>query len=918
MKILLVEDDQVAASMVRKQLESLGYVVAGVALTGEQAIVAARELMPDLILMDIQLEGELDGIAASRIINSSCDTPIVFLTANSDLATLSVALKAAPYGYVIKPFDIQTLRATLEIAIHKYKYDVRLRESEEMHRLLAENSRDLICLHEVDGRFIYVSPSAKELLGFTPDELLGRYPQSLLNPEDSKRVCRDIYKLTRNTEGVHLPQYRVRTQSGSFVWLETSIKLIYNEAGDVIKLQTSSRDITQRRQVEEELERVAFENTKLAIVTSKTANAVVITDADGLIEWVNDGFVKRTGFTLEEVQGKKPGSFLQGAETNPKTVAYIREELTRRHGFNVDIVNYTKQGEKYWVNLEVQPLINELGVLTNFMALQIDITDRKETELALLKAKEEAESASRIKSEFLSNMSHEIRTPMNAILGLTEMLLGEETSASIRENLKIIKFSADNLLQIINDILDFSKIEAGKISLETVEFNLFDLIQNMMQIVRFNTKNKAVDVEYFIDNSVPARLKGDPYKLSQILLNLLSNAAKFTSKGFIHIKVGLAKAEAGKVSLTFTVEDSGIGIPAEKLPLIFDSFTQASASTTRKFGGTGLGLTITKNLVELQGGKISVESNLGFGTTFTVNIPFELPEAEPIVAEQPLIPAPVTKLPEPENLEGVRILLIDDNTVNQTLNKQLFKKWKATADVAFNGAEAIDLLKKNHYDIVMMDLQMPIMDGYEAIKIIRNPASEVLDHKVPVIALTSDAFLHTKQKALDAGMSDFITKPFRMDQLLQTITRNLARKVIREEDVFQKDQNDVLEDDVWHRPSGQHIIDISLIKEIVDDDRGALREVLNEFVDVTPYEMERLQSAFKENNLEQLGDIAHKFKSIFMEFGMKSVETEIRRLESLARNRGELAEIEKIMNHIDPYYRKALDEVKDELKNCNS
>jgi PAS domain S-box-containing protein len=917
MKILLVEDDQVTASMVRKQLESLGYILAGVAFTGEQAVIAARELMPDLILMDIQLEGELDGIAASRIINTTSDTPIVFLTANSDLATLSVALKAAPYGYIIKPFDIQTLRATIEIAIHKFKYDTRLRESEELHRLLSENSRDLICLHEVDGRFIYVSPSAEELLGYSSDELLGRYPQSLLNPEDSKRVCRDIYKLTRNTEGVHLPQYRVRTQSGSFVWIETSIKLIYNEAGDVIKLQTSSRDITQRRQVEEELERVAFENTKLAIVTSKTANAVIITDSEGYIEWVNEGFVQRTGYILAEVQGKKPGSFLQGAETDPKTTAFIREELKKRRGFNVDIVNYNKAGDKYWVNLEVQPLINDLGVLTNYMALQIDVTDRKETELALTKAKEEAEAASRVKSEFLSNMSHEIRTPMNAILGLTEMMLGEDTPPSIRENLKIIKFSADNLLQIINDILDFSKIEAGKLSLENVEFNLYDLIQNMMQIVKFNTKNKAVEVEQFIAYGVPEKLKGDPYKLSQILMNLLSNAAKFTSKGLIHVKVSSIHKEAGKVNLCFSVEDTGIGIPAEKLPLIFDSFTQASASTTRKFGGTGLGLTITKKLVELQGGNISVESNLGVGTTFTVNLPFELVEAAPVTEQAPAI-APVGKLPEADNLEGVHILLVDDNSVNQTLNKQLFKKWKATADVASNGVEAINLLRQNRYDIVLMDLQMPIMDGYEAIKIIRNPASEVLDHKVPVIALTSDAFAHTKQKALEAGMSDFISKPFRMEQLLHTITRNLVRKIIREDNVFLKEEKGSLEEDVWHRPSGQHIIDISLIKEIVDDDRGALREVLNEFVDVTPHDMERLQSACRENNLDQIGDIAHKFRSTFMEFGMKSVESDIRRLEALARNRGELAEIEKIMNHIDPYYRKALEEVKDELKNCNS
>jgi PAS domain S-box-containing protein len=393
-----------------------------------------------------------------------------------------------------------------------------------------------------------------------------------------------------------------------------------------------------------------------------------------------------------------------------------------------------------------------------------DITDRKNAEERLIETKNEAEKATLMKAQFLSNMSHEIRTPLNAIIGLSNLMISDDDiDDRKRENLKAIKFSADHLHAIINDILDFSKIEAGKISLETIDFNIRELIENASKTLELKATEKKLYLKASVDKCIPEILIGDPVRLNQIIINLVGNAVKFTEEGGVEIKVDVDKKDNGNISLNFKVCDTGIGISQSKIKNIFESFTQAYVDTTRKFGGTGLGLAITKKLVEMQGGEVIVESKVGKGSIFSFSISFGISDKQNIEEKK------VIQIHR--NLSGIKLLLAEDNVMNQFFAKQLFLKWEIKVDVANNGIEAVELLKKNDYDIVLLDLQMPEMNGFEVIEVIRNIKSDVRNHNIPVIALTADISPDTKEKVNSSGMNDIVLKPFEQHELCSKISK---------------------------------------------------------------------------------------------------------------------------------------------------
>jgi CheY-like chemotaxis protein/nitrogen-specific signal transduction histidine kinase len=419
-------------------------------------------------------------------------------------------------------------------------------------------------------------------------------------------------------------------------------------------------------------------------------------------------------------------------------------------------------------------------MMKTFQSSVRDISDRKRLEQQLRAEKAKAEETTQTKSQFLSTMSHEIRTPMNAIIGLTNLMLEENPREDQAESLGLLKFSGENLLALINDILDFNKIEAGKVELENIGFNLKDIVQKHINLLKSRASNKGIELNLIMDERLPSAVSGDPTRLGQILNNLIGNAIKFTDQGAVTVSLSLIQQLGEENQIQFTVRDTGIGIPSDKLDSIFDNFSQASTDTTRKYGGTGLGLSIAQKLVQLMGGEIQVKSQLGVGTTFLFTIALKFMANKPASTLDNHAPSVMTR--------EVSVLLVEDNKINQVVAGNFIKKWGMKLTIANDGVEALEMIKSKSYDVVLMDLQMPVMDGYEASQKIR----QMDDHyfkTVPIIALSASAMLEEKEKAKEFGFNEFITKPFQPLELRESILQFVPKKKEDKEELRQAPQD---------------------------------------------------------------------------------------------------------------------------------
>jgi len=500
------------------------------------------------------------------------------------------------------------------------------------------------------------------------------------------------------------------------------------------------------------------------------AHAIVsITGKDGSIIYANDRFCAISGYSPEELLGQNH-RILKSGKHPDSFYAEMWATIARGEIWEGEICNKKRDGSFYWVKSTVVPFLDDSGQPRQYIAIRTDISARKAVETELIAKRTEAEAASRAKSDFVANMSHEIRTPMNGIIGMTDLALDADSEAERDEYMNIVKNSAESLLGILNDILDFSKIEANKLMLERVGFELPRTVSETIRILGPRASQKGIELICDIADDVPRHVLGDPTRLRQVLINLVGNAIKFTNRGKIVVSLAVEALADAAVTVQIAVRDSGIGIAADQLDSIFEAFSQADASTTRQYGGTGLGLSISSRLVELMGGHISVDSEVGKGSTFQFSVVLGVDDnavkRASKIAEGSAAPGRPADAQARAAESVLDVLLVEDNPINQHLAIRLLQKWGHKVALAVDGQEAVDRLSGGErYDIVLMDMQMPVMGGIEATRLIRAHEAEHGQARVPIMAMTANAMQGDRELCLAAGMDDYLSKPINQIEL---------------------------------------------------------------------------------------------------------------------------------------------------------
>jgi len=641
-----------------------------------------------------------------------------------------------------------------------YRLTEALVDAEARMRRRVELLSEVVFETDAAGCLVFLNGASVRTLGFAPEACLGQRLHNFIVEEDWPLLERGVGEAEEALSPD--PLIRVRHRSGAIAWAELSLARIVG-GGMVGALH----DVTQRKLAQDEL-------AKLSLVASYTDNMVLITDRNGLTEWVNEAFTKRTGYVLADLAGRKPGEVLQGPRTDRAVVKQIGDGVRDGRSFRAEVQNYTKQGEPYWVQFQISPIRNQQGEVERFVSIQTDSTELHRTQEALEAARVHAEAANDAKTQFLATISHEMRTPLSAIIGSVALALHDAVGLpEARIHLTRVSEGAEILQRLISDVLDVAKIEAGQIDIECAPVTIRRCLQGAVAPIADRARAKGLEFRLMVDESLPAEMMGDPDRTRQIVTNLVENAVKFTSSGHVRVEASLLGPSAlGPAALEIRVVDSGVGIPLDAQTRIFERFVQGDNSTTRRKGGAGLGLSIVKSLAEALGGAVSVRSRIGEGADFRVTLPL-VPVSPPSTAA-PDRPAVVAKTVLRAVPPTARILVAEDNDMNFAVIQSCLKQVGYTVERALDGQAAVAAASR--CDLILMDVEMPDLDGVEATRRIRAWEREYGRAPVPIIALTAHAMQEYRARTLAAGCTGYLSKPFHPRALQEAVAAALDRE----------------------------------------------------------------------------------------------------------------------------------------------